>query len=70
MALTWNQYWAPLVRPVMVQLKALPTWHCVQGPLGGSKITSRIKIRIRVRKGRTQRFRSPRGALVEEAGNR
>jgi hypothetical protein len=25
MALTWNQYCVPLVRPVMVQLEALPT---------------------------------------------
>jgi hypothetical protein len=25
MALTWNQYWVPLVRPVTVQLEALPT---------------------------------------------
>jgi hypothetical protein len=25
MALTWNQYWVPLVRPVAVQLEALPT---------------------------------------------
>jgi hypothetical protein len=25
MAQTWNQYWVPLVRPVTVQLEALPT---------------------------------------------
>jgi hypothetical protein len=25
MAQTWNQHWVPLVRPVTVQIEALPT---------------------------------------------